>query len=781
MSRYFYLAFGWTVDYRWLTFLLLLLVSGVATLGYVSPETVWNLFEKVEVADEAPKPASNKSTNNQPALPDVDAIQLENAEVILVVDAEDFFTKDASQGLRKVVDSLESLDYIEDVFWMDSAPPLNIFGLREPIFPKPSASQRQFDAARELALKHPLIGGQLLSSDGHTVLLMLRVNWFFVNSDQDLMENIKRTAENAVSGMEGVDFSFLLAGRAPMVLTFKQANESNRVKYQVIGYGMVLLMAVILFRGFRAVLIVSVAPVLGVFWSMGIIRYLNFQDNPFNDIVLPVMLSLVGLTDGVHLMVEIRNQRSKGLSEREAARAGIYKVGIACALTSITTAIGFGSLSLAHHEVVQQFGWSCVIGVLLTYFAVIWAIPLTSSTWLGRNIHVGHEKGLIDRNLQRISGLIDGVLKFPRTIAFTGIITTCVLVAISLTLRPDEKQVTSLPTKSEAARALHHMDQAFGGLEQGRVVIRWSENVESDSPEVLRTIDEATKVLEGEKLLGTPISLSRLVDALPGEGEIEDRVSLVDLLPPPLKRAFYVPEVREAKIQFRVQDLGIARYGEVFERVQTRLDELQLEHSEFSFELGGPAVWRWKNLYQIVVDLAASLGSASLIILVVLAIAYRSIRLGLISIVPNLFPLAVTGAAMAVTGHTLEIVSVCAFTVCLGIAVDDTIHFLTRYLEERETSRALDAAIRKAFIGTGTALIMTTIVLDVGFATVIFSDMRDQRVFGTMAAITITAALFGDLIFLPALLAVFGRKDDPEEEHSAEISPVQEAELESCT
>ena len=170
----------------------------------------------------------------------------------------------------------------------------------------------------------------------------------------------------------------------------------------------------------------------------------------------------------------------------------------------------------------------------------------------------------------------------------------------------------------------------------------------------------------------------------------------------------------------------------------------------------GSAVWRWKNLYQIVVDLATSLGSASIIILVVLAIAYRSIKLGLISVVPNIFPLAVTGAALALTGQTLEIVSVCAFTVCLGIAVDDTIHFLTRFLEEGKHDRDLHSVIRKAFIGTGTALIMTTIVLDVGFATVLFSDMRDQRIFGAMAGITITAALLGDLIFLPALLSMFG-------------------------
>ena len=126
--------------------------------------------------------------------------------------------------------------------------------------------------------------------------------------------------------------------------------------------------------------------------------------------------------------------------------------------------------------------------------------------------------------------------------------------------------------------------------------------------------------------------------------------------------------------------------------------------------------------------------------------------------VPNVFPLAVAGAYLAVSGQSLELVSVCAFTVCLGIAVDDTIHFLTRYIEEKQKTEDERLAIRNAFTAVGTALIMTTVVLVAGFSTVIFSDSRDHRIFASMGAITVAAALFGDLLFLPALLNQFTRK-----------------------
>ena len=155
---------------------------------------------------------------------------------------------------------------------------------------------------------------------------------------------------------------------------------------------------------------------------------------------------------------------------------------------------------------------------------------------------------------------------------------------------------------------------------------------------------------------------------------------------------------------------------------------------------------------RIVVDLAKSLGSASVIIFVVLACVYRSMRIGLISIIPNVFPLVFTAAYLALAGYNLEIVMVCAFTICLGIAVDDTIHFLTRYLEEKKTCKDDRTAIRNAFTGVCTALIMTTSVLVAGFATVTLSESRDHHIFALMGALTISAALIGDLLFLPALL-----------------------------
>ncbi len=192
--------------------------------------------------------------------------------------------------------------------------------------------------------------------------------------------------------------------------------------------------------------------------------------------------------------------------------------------------------------------------------------------------------------------------------------------------------------------------------------------------------------------------------------------------------------------------------------MEQQLDELEQAHPNFELELTGRAVGRWRNLYQIVLDLGGSLGGEAIIILILLGIAYRSLRLGLIAFVPNIFPLAVTGATLVLLKQPLELVSVCAFTVCLGIAVDDTIHFLTRYKEELSTGLDEVSAVRQAFTGVGTGMIMTTIVLVAGFSTVLMSEVRDHRVFCGMGALTLIAALFGDIFLLPALLVHFRKR-----------------------
>ena len=191
----------------------------------------------------------------------------------------------------------------------------------------------------------------------------------------------------------------------------------------------------------------------------------------------------------------------------------------------------------------------------MVFIAVVTIIPIACSTWLGRRVHEGIENSLIDKNLGRISVIIDGVLKRAKLMSAIGVAATLLFFCMSLTLKPDQRESDNLPMGSEATAAYRHMDTAFGGLEFSRVDIKWNSSVDSESAEVLDVVTEVDDLLNSEELIGHPLSIRNLIDAQPGSGPAAERMTLMELLPPPLKRAFFTPEHRYAKVTFRVQDL----------------------------------------------------------------------------------------------------------------------------------------------------------------------------------------------------------------------------------
>ncbi|MEO2035891.1 MAG: efflux RND transporter permease subunit, partial [Planctomycetaceae bacterium] len=708
MNRLFRRLASWSVERRWPSLLLIVLLSAAAVIGWKFTE-LQQLVLSDDAGSEAVDDDSQARRNRRRR---GGAAGMFDSHSILVVESKHLFTPDGATALRQIVDELESLDYVNHVLWMDRIPVLNVFGLSEPLFPRSGASDRRFAAAKEKALNNPLVVGQLLSQDAETLLMLLTFDLDFVFSNEEVTSELKKTAIAAAADFPELELKFQVTGNYPAFIAAVGQHESNQTLFMSVGFGMIALMALILFRGLQTVVIVSIAPAVGVAWTLGMIQFVKYsENNGLIDIVLPVLVALVAITDGVHLMVQTRKLRASGMSAQEAAQKGLQQVGFACFLTSFTTAIGFASLTLADHSMVQDFGKCCVIGVVMSFLSVVTIIPLLCSTRLGRDIHVGLENSLIDRHLSRISGLIDVVLKHRRILSLTGIVATVVLFAVCLTLEPDQRARDNLPANAEATIAMNHLDKVLGGLESSQIEVHWPEHVRADDPLILEAVMAVDDILRTEELIGHPLSIRDLIEAQPGSGPLAERMSMLELLPPPIKDIFISPEERRAIVTFRVQDLGIARYGPVFERVEASLAGFATQFSGFEFELVGSAARRWRNLYQIVVDLAASLGTASVIIFVVLAFVFRSVRIGLISIVPNLFPLVLSGTWLVVSGYNLEVVMVCCFTICLGIAVDDTIHFLSRYHEELKESSGTLEAIRRAFTGVGTALIMTTLVL----------------------------------------------------------------------
>ena len=697
-----------------------------------------------------------------------DQFEFSQIDALLVIDADDVFNRSSIVGIRAAQQAVAELPQVDSILWLDDLPTLNIFGLPEPVLPEDDATDHAFAQARKRALENPLALGQMISPDAATAILPIRYNWLNVDNnpatvghDTSGHSDIVAAARKAAADTGAASLRIRLTGNVPLFTASEQAFNSNQLKFQIIGYVLVVTLAVFLFRGWPAVFIVAVAPAIAVFWSVGLLDLIRFERDGLTSVVMPVLIIMVGLTDGIHLIVHIRRERMQGVAPGEANRRAVIAVGPACLMTSLTTAIGFASLLLAESELLRNFGKGCGFGVIVSFCAILTIIPLFCVSPFGRNVHHGQERDIVGSSLERFTWVVEWILQNARLVSIASLVLMAVLSCTALLLKPDYQIKHDLPHNVEAAQALVDCDNALGGIDFVRFVIEWPSELDPGAPEILTVVQRVEAIIDGEPLLRHPLSIRNFVSALsPDDANLSEQMSLLDVVPPPLRDALHNQSERRTMMTARMQDVGFAKYTPVFERVRKQFAAVEREFPGFKCEITGDPVVRDKQLGQIVTDMAKSLGTACVVIFAVMTISFRSFRLGLISIVPNMLPLATTATLLIITGQTLTFTSVCAFTVCIGIAVDDTIHFFTRYHYYRAQGLDSSDAIRRTFVTVGTALITTTLVLVTGFATVLASPLPSHKMFASMACCTVASALIADLVFLPALLAHYQHDAD---------------------
>jgi predicted RND superfamily exporter protein len=213
-------------------------------------------------------------------------------------------------------------------------------------------------------------------------------------------------------------------------------------------------------------------------------------------------------------------------------------------------------------------------------------------------------------------------------------------------------------------------------------------------------------------------------------------------------------DARMAIVRARVRDLGSRKLEGVYDRIDAGLAAIATDLPGWKFDLAGMSVVSARNIRQLVRDLGSSLLVEVAVIGSILAIAFRSPLAGIVSLIPNVFPLAVIGALLVALGKSLDPATVIVFNVCLGLAVDDTVHVLSALRRQRREGLSIGSAVRRAVAETGNAVVLGGLVLAIGFAAVTVSSVPALAGFGVLACAAVAAATVAELVFLPALLVV---------------------------
>jgi len=458
----------------------------------------------------------------------------------------------------------------------------------------------------------------------------------------------------------------------------------------------------------------------------------------------PLLLMVIGLSDGIHLQQRFDDARAAGADVAEALRQTLRSVGSACVLTSLTTAIGFLSLGLSGHPEVRTFGIWCAAGVVIAFGVVLVVLPAGLALFPGRGTQSHLRAHLVPRRRQRwgIPALIL-LVSGAAGIAF---------------LRIDSSLVQELPSTTPSVRNLDWFARNFQGTDRIEVEVTGP----LEDPEVFAAVERMKQMLlEQPGVEGASSWTDAVRFILPQEivdtpdGPYLGMRALGTLTAFP--RNLITREGDRANVIFYVS----GEFGsQEFRSFRQRLRELARGlPASARAEVTGYTAMAYDSVGLISETLIKSFGLSLVAITVVLALALRSARLGLICLLPNALPILVAAGCAGWLDIPLRLGMVIVFSVGLGLAVDDTIHLVVRFrqLRGREPAVAVARHLDEALGSAGFGIVLTSLVLLLSAATFLRSDFSTLRETGLILGVITLAALLSDLVFFPWLIERFSR------------------------
>jgi predicted RND superfamily exporter protein len=657
----------------------------------------------------------------------------------------DIFARGTLEATNALRDRLAAVPGVEGVRSIFDVRRQGVAGVVLPVIPRTEDlldSERRAEA-RERSLAHPLVAGQLLSPDGSASLMLVRLD-----VDHDRPPALGRAVaeiEAILAAADGGPLAIELTGIPALREQATRALRRDMIVFNSLGLSLALIISASVARSLRSTLVACLPPFIGAVWAMGV---LGLGGAPVNILtsVVPSLALVVGTCDSIHFIEDMRRSARRGLDPLAASSGAVRRVGTACGLTSIVTAIGFASLAVARIDTVRTFGIAAAVGALASFLAVTLLTPLLATL----PFLSGRKLGRSSRRASRLAGSLAAFsVRHARPLAAVACVGTLLLAILGGSLEADNRVADSLPRQAPAALALASVDKEFGGVMGFDVVVGWPRNVDWRSGEVFDALAEVGETLEAEGHVSRPVSLASVAGSLPPRAR--------QRLPAEEFTDLVAPEEQLAVVRARVSDLGSRRLEQLYDRIDAGLADMAEARPGWRFNLAGMSVVSARNIRQLVSDLGSSLLLEVLVIGGILAVAFRSPLAGIVSMIPNVFPLAVIAAVLVLTGRGLDPASVIVFNVCLGLAVDDTVHVLAALARHRREGISIETAVRRAVVETGNAVMIGGLVLSVGFAAVMASSVPTLAGFGLLACAAVAAATVAELIFLPALIVVTDR------------------------
>lgn len=693
--------------------------------------------------------------------------------IIVGLDAPDVFAPEILERVDRLTRAIAEAPNVEKVFSLTNIEAvtghdgyLDVGDLVE--FPLDPAA---LPAVRERALANDLYVGNVVSADGDFTAILARLP--HRKDDFDYKLEAVQAIRALLAAEPGTQF--YMGGGPVMDERFFEVSEHDSKVMTGLMAGILIVVLAVLFRSVWGVVIPFVTVFVAMIWSVAWIVFAGRSLTVISTMLPPLMLA-VGVADSVHVLVDYRQHCRAGRGKTDALLRTYRALFLPCLLTSATTSVGLLALLVSRVEGIREFGVFGALGVFGAFFLSVTFVPIALS-YLPMPVAPAPSTARPLRSARWLGALHELTMAHGGRIVAVSVVITAVAVA-SATRVKSESAFLEYFRETDAIRVdTRYLEQKLGGTMTMEVVVGTSRAEGVKDPEVLRRITELQEFLEADRDVGSTLSAADY---------------FMDL-----RRAFFdndqaeyrLPETAEEAAQFLLLYEMSEPEGDIMEfvsydhsegRISARLEVHTAERAtalvkrvrayaaehfpdDITVTVTGVAMLYMTMEDYIRLSLLKGFSLALVAIFLFLCLQFRSVGLGAISMVPNVMPIVICLGVMGAAGILLDTMTAMVASIAIGLAVDDTVHFMSRMEQHRRAGASMPEALRDTTIDIGRALVFTSLVLCAGFGVMLTSDFVGTVHFGLLCTITVAVALIADLLLLPVLLRWYDRARAPKQ------------------
>tara|TARA_B110000459_G_scaffold26547_1_gene25980 strand:+ start:3376 stop:5640 length:2265 start_codon:yes stop_codon:yes gene_type:complete len=719
--------------------------------------------------------------------------------ILLAIKDSTVFTPakfNAWNSLAKSFDSLSEVEFtlsIADVKKLKKDTKNRKFVL-ESIYTEELTSQKTIDAVKkELFEKLPFYDNLLYNKETGTIQTAIYINKEIVNTPVRKAFVFKKLIPIIDAFEKETNLDVRVSGM-PYIRTINAQNIIDEIQLFVLGALLITgIIFFFFFRSYRATFITLLVVTIGVTWAFGFIGLFGYEITVLTALIPPLII-VIGVPNAVFLINKYQQEIKLHGQQAKALQRVISKIGNATLMTNITTASGFATFVFVKSQLLREFGILASVNILSIFVLALLIIPILYSF-----MEPPKKKHLNHLERKWMENVVNWMEKMVREQRITIYITTVIVIILGIIglyqIRVSGSLIEDMPKTKAFYKDIKFFEKEFGGIMPLEILIDTKKEKGVMKLSTLKRMDKINEVIESFPELSRPVSVVNLVKyskqafykgnpkyyQLPTSQEqsyifeyTKNSDGNSDML-----NNFVDSTGQYARITTFMKDVGTDKMNDIQERLQ-QVVKKEFPEERYNVSFTGKALVFLKGTNYLISNLVFSLSLAIFLIALFMAWMFRSFKMILISIIPNMLPLLITAGLMGFFGIPIKPSTILVFSIAFGISVDDTIHFLAKYRQELMANnwkirRSVYAALRE----TGVSMFYTSIVLFFGFLVFTVSSFGGTIALGGLVSITLLFAMVSNLLLLPSLLLTFEDKIANKEvlkEPAIKIIPQEELE-----